>query len=59
MAKSIKFDAEREAERVLEDVMQRRNWSVDLRDVLADRIEQIVLQAFKDAGINAVNNARK
>lgn len=59
MAKSINFNAEREAERVLEDVMQRRNWSADLRDALADRLEHIVLQAFKDAGINAVNDDRK
>lgn len=57
--KYINFDAEKEAERVLEDVMHRRNWSAELRDTLADRLERMVLQAFKDAGMNVVNDKRK
>ena len=59
MAARISFNAEREAERVLEDVLRRRNWTAETRDALADRLEQIVLKAFKDAGMKVVNENRK
>lgn len=53
------LNAEREAERVLEDVLHRRNWTAATRDALADRLEQIVLKAFNDAGMKVVNENRK
>lgn len=59
MAARINFNAEREAERVLEDVLHRRNWTAAARDALADRLEQIVLKAFNDAGMKVVNENRK
>lgn len=59
MAARINFNAEREAERVLEDVLHCRNWTAETRDALADRLEQIVLRAFNDAGMKVVNENRK
>tara|TARA_R100001086_G_scaffold22177_2_gene10687 strand:- start:813 stop:992 length:180 start_codon:yes stop_codon:yes gene_type:complete len=59
MAARINFNAEREAKRVLEDVLHRRNWTAETRDALADRLEQIVLKAFNDAGMKVVNKNRK
>lgn len=59
MAARINFNAEREAERVLEDVLHRRNWTAETRDALADRLERIVLRAFNDAGMTVVNENRK
>lgn len=55
MKAEINFNAERAAEHLLEDVLHRRRFSVDLRDALADRLEEIVKRTFKDAGITVRN----
>ncbi len=36
------YDGESDAEKILEDIMCRQRWSVDLRDELARNLEKIV-----------------
>lgn len=54
MAARIRFNAEKEAESILTEVMCRSRWTVDLRDTLAARLEHVVLRELKGAGISAV-----
>lgn len=57
MARKIRFDAKAEAVKVLEGPLQRRNWTVDTRDVLADALERVVIKAFADAGQAVYNES--
>lgn len=38
----MKIDLEKEAERMLEEIMSRRNWTPNVRDSIADRLKEIV-----------------
>lgn len=51
----IKFDAKAHAEEVLTKTMKRQRFTFADRDALAAHLEQIVLQVFRDAGMNVVN----
>jgi len=55
MARKIDFDAKGEAEKLLEGPLQRSRWTVDTRDVLADALEHIVIEAFRREGLNVYN----
>lgn len=55
MARKIRFDAKTEAERLLEGPLHRTRWTVDLRDEVAQMLEDLVVEAFNTAGISAVN----
>lgn len=52
MARAIKFDARSEAERLLEGPLRRSRWTVDMRDALADALEHLVIETFRDEGLN-------
>lgn len=45
----INMNMKAEAEAILEGVLNRRNWTVDLRDALADRLADVVDRAFSSA----------
>jgi len=55
MARKIDFDAKGEAEKLLEGPLQRSRWTVDTRDILADALERIVVEAFRKEGLNVYN----
>jgi histone H3/H4 len=42
------FDAEKEAERILADVLDRQRFSAEVRDKLADHLEQMIMRVVKD-----------
>lgn len=55
----IKLNTKAEAEAILEGVLNRTRWTVDVRDALAERIDEIVKRAFQDAGVTVINKSDK
>lgn len=51
----IDFNARQEAERILVRVMKRRNFGAEVRDALADHLEDMLTNEFRKAGITATN----